>query len=309
MTMLLLGIIILVMLGFIGYLWRRNRQMYHAIDVMLDEVLDDEKITELDICEGEISALAAKAKRVQEKVVLSVSEAEKEREAVKQLISNLSHQVKTPLSVLVMYQEMLNEESLDIETRIAFGAKMKKQVDKLEWILGALFKMVELEQNAVVFDAEPLLLRQTLIDALGAVMDKIAAKNQSLNILPFDDVLVWHNRRWTIEVFINLLENAIKYTSQGGKITINVQTMEMYTQISISDTGCGIHEEERTAIFQRFYRGKDVENVEGSGLGLALSRLILSREKGYITVESKYGEGSTFSVFLQNCHNNDVDLS
>ena len=134
---------------------------------------------------------------------------------MKQLISNLSHQVKTPLSVIVMYQEMLADESLDVETRKVFAVKMKKQVDKLEWILGALFKMVELEQNAVVFDAEPLLLRETLIDAIGAVMDKVAAKDQSLNILPFNDVLVWHNRRWTIEVFINLLENAIKYTVQG----------------------------------------------------------------------------------------------
>ena len=134
---------------------------------------------------------------------------------MKQLISNLSHQVKTPLSVIVMYQEILADESLDVETRKVFAVKMKKQVDKLEWILGALFKMVELEQNAVVFDAEPLLLRETLIDAIGAVMDKVAAKDQSLNILPFNDVLVWHNRRWTIEVFINLLENAIKYTVQG----------------------------------------------------------------------------------------------
>lgn len=215
MTMLLLGMTIFVMIGFIGGLWRRNRRMYRAIDMMLDEILDDEKITESDICEGEISALAAKVKRVQEKVASSVSEAEKEREAVKQLISNLSHQVKTPLSVIVMYQEMLADESLDVETRKVFAVKMKKQVDKLEWILGALFKMVELEQNAVVFDAEPLLLRETLIDAIGAVMDKVAAKDQSLNILPFNDVLVWHNRRWTIEVFINLLENAIKYTVQG----------------------------------------------------------------------------------------------
>lgn len=113
MTMLLLGMTIFVMIGFIGGLWRRNRRMYRAIDMMLDEILDDEKITESDICEGEISALAAKVKRVQEKVASSVSEAEKEREAVKQLISNLSHQVKTPLSVIVMYQEMLADESLD----------------------------------------------------------------------------------------------------------------------------------------------------------------------------------------------------
>lgn len=106
-----------------------------------------------------------------------------------------------------------------------------------------------------------------------------------------------------MEVFVNLLENAVKYTQEGGRIFITVHPYEIYTEIRISDNGRGIRQEELTDIFKRFYRSPEVENLEGSGIGLYLSNLILEKEKGYITVTSEYGKGSSFSVFLQNCKN------
>ena len=106
-----------------------------------------------------------------------------------------------------------------------------------------------------------------------------------------------------MEVFVNLLENALKYTKKGGRILISVKSYELYTEISFSDTGQGIRQEEMTDIFKRFYRSPEVENMEGSGIGLYLSKLILEKEKGYITAASQYGKGSRFSVFLQNCKN------
>ena len=106
-----------------------------------------------------------------------------------------------------------------------------------------------------------------------------------------------------MEVFVNLLENAMKYTEKGGSISIRVKAYELYTEIQISDNGRGIRQEELTDIFKRFYRSPEVENMEGSGIGLYLANLILEKEKGYITVLSEYGKGSCFSVFLQNCKN------
>ena len=104
-------------------------------------------------------------------------------------------------------------------------------------------------------------------------------------------------------MFVNLLENAIKYTEKGGTVCVSVHPYELYTEIRISDNGRGIRQEELTDIFKRFYRSPEVENMEGSGIGLYLSNLILEKEKGYITVVSEYGKGSCFSVFLQNCKN------
>ena len=285
------------------YGWWRNRKMYRTIDRMLDEILDGEPVSQSDIREGEISVLASKAKRVKEKVDLGISTAEEEKEQVKSLISNMSHQLKTPLAGLMMYREMLEDENLDEETRKRFLGKMKGQSEKIDWILQSLFKMVNLEQGAVVFEAEALPVRDTILDAVTAVLDRADRRNIRILTEPFEDRLLWHNRKWTAEVLVNLLENAVKYTEPGGRITISVCPMEMYTEIAVRDTGRGIRQEELTEIFKRFYRSRDVENIEGSGIGLYLSRLILEHETGYMTAESELGEGSKFSVFLQNCQN------
>lgn len=275
--------------------------MYRTIDRMLDEILDGEPISQSDIREGEISVLASKAKRVKEKVDLGISTAEEEKEQVKSLISNMSHQLKTPLAGLMMYREMLEDEGTDEEMRKRFLGKMKGQSEKIDWILKSLFKMVNLEQGAVVFEAEALPVRDTILDAVTAVLDRADQRNIRILTEPFEDRLLWHNRKWTAEVLVNLLENGVKYTEPGGCITISVNPMEMYTEIAVRDTGRGIRKEELNEIFKRFYRSRDVENIEGSGIGLYLSRLILEQEKGYMTAESVLGEGSKFSVFLQNC--------
>ena len=239
--------------------------MYRTIDRMLDEILDGEPISQSDIREGEISVLASKAKRVKEKVDLGISTAEEEKEQVKSLISNMSHQLKTPLAGLMMYREMLEDEGLDEETRKRFLGKMKGQSEKIDWILKSLFKMVNLEQGAVVFEAEALPVRDTILDAVTAVLDRADQRNIRILTEPFEDRLLWHNRKWTAEVLVNLLENAVKYTEPGGCITISVNPMEMYTEIAVRDTGRGIRKEELNEIFKRFYRSRDVENIEGSG--------------------------------------------
>lgn len=285
------------------YFWQRERKMVKTMDHMLDEILDGETISYSDLEEGALSALAAKMKRVQEKVDASVAVAEAEKESVKQLISNMSHQLKTPLAGLMMYRDMLEDNELDAVTRQKFLTKMKGQAEKIDWILNALFKMVELEQGAVVFDAIALPLRQTLVDAISAVLDKAERRQITITLMPFEEQTVWHNRKWTAEVFVNILENAIKYSEPGSSVTVSVHPLELYTEVRFVDTGRGIREEELTKIFKRFYRSSDVEELEGCGIGLALSRMILENEKGYMTVASTYGVGSTFSVFLQNCHN------
>ncbi|MEE0434082.1 MAG: HAMP domain-containing sensor histidine kinase [Peptococcaceae bacterium] len=285
------------------YFWQREHKTIQIVNRMLDDILDGEVISYPDIEEGARSALAAKMKHVQEKVDASVAVAEAEKESVKQLVSNMSHQLKTPLAGLMMYREMLEDDGLNEATRQKFLAKMKGQTEKLDWILNALFKMVELEQGAVVFEAVAQPLRPTLVDAISAVFDKAERRQITITLEPFEDLNVWHNRKWTAEVFVNILENAIKYSAPKSSVTVSVHPLELYTEIRFTDHGCGIRHEELNAIFQRFYRSSDVEELEGCGIGLALSRMILENEKGYITVISTYGVGSTFSVFLQICHN------
>lgn len=286
--------------------YRQKRRLYRLVTQMLDELLDDKAVTLTDLEEGEISALAGRAKRLSEKLQFEISQAEQEKEQVKSLISNMSHQLKTPLANIMMYEEILTSEGSDgtelsREEQKKFLKKMRIQSEKVNWILNSLFRMVKLEQNVIQFEAGPNLIRKTILDAVNLIYEKAQAKEIEIETKYFPDCSLFHNPKWTTEVFANLLENAVKYTRRDGRITIGMNRMEMYTEIWIRDTGIGIAPEELPEIFRRFYRSPDVENLEGSGIGLYLSKLILEKEKGYMNVASRKGEGSCFSVFLQNC--------
>ena len=262
------------------YEYRRRKKLYRETDRMLESILEGDPILVSDLKEGEVSALSGKIRKIQE-------------------MQEMSHQLKTPLANIRMYEEILREENQDAETREKFLAKMQTQSEKLEWILNSLFKMVKLEQNVMVFEVSMCPIRKTILDAVNLVYEKAARKQILIKTGYIPDLLLYHNAKWTSEVFVNLLENAVKYTGEGGTIQIDLNQYEMYAEIRITDTGIGIRKEEIPRIFQRFYRSKDVENLEGSGIGLYLSRLIAEKEKGYIQVESVYGKGSCFSVFLR----------
>ena len=159
-------VILLFVILFIAVMeWYQKRRMYQLIDQMLEQVLNREKIEISDIQEGEISALASKVIRVQEKLEYEVNQAQKEKEQVKCLISNMSHQLKTPLSNVVMYRDLLELEP-EAEQRANFLERMKIQLEKLDWILQSLFKMVKLEQGVIQFETEQSSLKETLLSAL-----------------------------------------------------------------------------------------------------------------------------------------------
>lgn len=178
---------------------------------------------------------------------------------------------------------------------------MQVQLNKIEWILQSLFKMVRLEQGAIQFEIEPQGIRDTILGAVNTVYEKAEQKQILIVTDSFKDTLLYHNRKWTMEVLNNILENAVKYSKEQTQIKIEVYPLELFTEIRITDQGIGIKKAEQTEIFKRFYRSKEVEQKEGSGIGLYLCRLILEQENGYLTVASEYGKGSSFSVFLQNC--------
>lgn len=298
------SIILLILLFFVVW-WsiREKRKTYRRIDELLDRVLNQEIILDSDVKEGEYSALVSKIKQIQEVLENHARSAETEKEQVKSLVSNMSHQLKTPLANLSLYAEILGKSELSKERKNEFFSKMQRQIEKLNWMVESLSKMVKLEQNLDDFEIKNTKIRQTILDSVDTVYEKLEKKDIQLDMESFEDRFLYHNRKWTVEVFVNLLENAIKYTEKGGFISIRVKSYELYTEIQISDNGRGIRQEELTDIFKRFYRSPEVENVEGSGIGLYLCNLILEKEKGYITAISEYGKGSCFSVFLQNCKN------
>ena len=283
----------------IGYRIYQKRKTYRLIDRLLDSVLNREMIAASDVEEGEYSALVSKIKQIQEVLDNHVNSAEQEKEQVKSLVSNMSHQLKTPLANISLYAEILSKEEITPEQKTMFSEKMQRQIEKQSWIVESLSKMVKLEQNIDGFEVKDTGIKQTILGAVDTIYEKLEKKGINFTLEPFEDRVLYHNRKWTEEVFVNLLENAVKYTEGRN----NSSCQNKITEIQIADNGCGIRQEELTEIFKRFYRSPEVENMEGSGIGLYLSNLILEKEKGYMTVDSEYGKGSCFSVFLQNCKN------
>lgn len=290
------------------FFYRREQRNYRKIDFMLDEVLNESLLSQNALKEGQLSMLANKVLRIQDKMKIEISQAEQEREQVKGLISNMSHQLKTPLANIMMYQELLEDESLLPSERIEFLQRLKVQSEKIDWILNSLFKMVKLEQDVIIFEPDNLPVKPTLAKAVTGVYAKAQKKNIQIVTEEFQDQILWHNEIWTAEALENILENAVKYTPEGGQIAINFQKYEMYSTISVADTGIGITKDEQSKIFHRFYRSPKVENMEGSGIGLYLSKLILEKEHGYITLDSNYEKGTKFTVYLQNCKHKNSHL-
>lgn len=279
----------------------KNKITYRKINEILEKIIDGKSIAEVPFNESELSLLSNQLKAISNKLDFEISRADSEKEQIKQLISNMSHQLKTPLANVMMYEELLDSNNLSEAQKADFLKKLKAQSEKINWLLKSLFKMSKLEQNVIEFDLMETGIKDTIRNAISSIYEKAEKKNIEIHVADIGDVILLHNPKWTSEVFENLLENAIKYTAPFGSIEISVECLETYSMIHIKDNGIGISKEEIPYIFNRFYRSENVNEIEGSGIGLYLSKMILEKEKGYMAVQSETGKGSTFSVFLQNC--------
>lgn len=219
-----------------------------------------------------------------------------EKESIKALVADISHQTKTPLANICLYLEQLEGD----HAATPILPKMQQQVDKLQFLLENMVKISRLETGAVRIHMQPALLVNTLADAVAAVVLKAEQKQVSLRTEVDDRLVLSHDRKWTAEALYNLLDNAVKYTPTGGQVTLSVCRQPVFTQIRVCDNGKGIAQERQGAIFTRFYREPEVHNSEGAGLGLYLTRKIVALQGGYIEVCSTPGQGSVFTINLPN---------
>ncbi|WP_438619608.1 sensor histidine kinase [Paraclostridium sp.] len=223
-----------------------------------------------------------------------------EKESIKTLISDISHQIKTPIANISMYNETLINRELDREKQIQFLQNMQSQVNKLEWLVKSLIKMSRLENGIISLNIKKSRISDTIANAISGVYLKTQRKNIDIIIDLDEKIEIYHDKRWTSEAFFNIIENAIKYTNDFGHIKIKVEKMEIFTKISVEDSGIGIEEHEINNIFKRFYRSAEVGEIEGVGVGLYLVREIITKQNGYLKVESQKGKGSIFSVYMKN---------
>ena len=227
---------------------------------------------------------------------LEISE---EKDKLKELVSDISHQTKTPIANIKLYLEMMADE-IDYNRNQEYLKKMNSQVEKLDFLLQSMVKMSRLETGTIKIQKQYSPLADTLAMAISNVVIKADKKNIKIDGQYDEQLMIKHDKKWTAEAIFNILDNAVKYTADGGNIHIVVCRQELFTKISIEDTGKGIAPERQATIFTRFYREPEVHDTEGIGIGLYLAREIITLQNGYIEVQSQVGIGSTFMIYLSN---------
>ena len=223
---------------------------------------------------------------------------DEERQELQSLISDISHQVKTPVSNLKMAADTLLEKPVSEAERTDFIRGILSQTDKLDFLFQALVKTSRLETGIIQLEKKPVRLFDTVAQAMSGIVYGAEKKEIAVSVDCPDDLILSHDSKWTAEALFNLLDNAVKYTPAGGKIAVSVVLWEMYVEVKVSDTGKGISENNQAAIFRRFYREEEVHEQPGVGIGLYLAREIVTQQGGYIKVVSETEKGSDFSIML-----------
>lgn len=223
---------------------------------------------------------------------------DEERQELQTLVSDISHQVKTPVSNLKMVTDTLLTRSVSEAERIDFIRGIRVQTDKLDFLFQALVKTSRLETGIIRLEKKAGRIYDTVAQAMSGIVYAAEKKQIGVSVDCPENLMVAHDSKWTSEALFNLLDNAVKYTPIGGKIDVTVEQWEMYLEIKVTDTGKGISESNQAAIFRRFYREEEVHEQPGVGIGLYLAREIITQQGGYIKVVSELGEGSSFSIML-----------
>lgn len=275
---------------------------YTAIDIVLDHVYaGDGHMPYETEDDSRLSKLTHKAVKAVQINSMSAAQLKQEKETIQGFISDMSHQMKTPLSSICMYTDLLIEDDVSQEERQEFLLRTKECADKLQWIMDSLIKMSRLEIGAIELAPAPAGIKQTISDSITVVLGAAAQRNMTIQADAFEDIRLWHDRKWTAEAITNVLENAVKYGYPNSTIRISIDTLPTYTKLVVTNQGSGIAHDEWNSIYKRFYRGKNAQETSGAGLGLYLASLIMEKQGGYIQVDSEPGQYASFSLFLQNC--------
>ena len=274
---------------------RKTKRTLKLLNHMLDCALDG-SFTEDTFDESLLSAVESRLNQYLISSAVSARNLSTEKEKIKELLSDISHQTKTPIANILLYTQLLGEQNLP-ETSRACVLSLEAQAEKLSFLIASLVKLSRLETGVLTLNPVSQKITQMLEEAVEQYAPKAAQKGIQLTLDSSDAGAVF-DYKWTTEALCNLLDNAVKYTPAGGGIRVSAREYDLFCRIDVADTGMGIAEAELAKVFLRFYRSSTVGEQEGVGIGLYLTRQILAGQGGYIKVTSTPGKGSVFSMFL-----------
>lgn len=289
--------------GWCYLIYRREYRNYQSIYRYLEEFeLGNYRYQgkESSMEPGIHSQLAEQLARMGEAFDTLKRRLEGEKENTKELVTDISHQLKTPVAALKLGHELLRDESLTEEERQEFLERNGREIMRLSQLLETLSNLSMLEADMIRLSPRDASLKETLIRAVNGIYIKAEEKQIEIELADFEAVRLVHDVRWTAEAISNVLDNAVKYSPSGTKVQIRVEAMVSYVFIEVEDEGIGIAKSEYPDIFKRFYRGSDsvVESQEGAGVGLYLVRKILEEQGGSVRAYQAHGGGTVIQIML-----------
>ncbi len=275
----------------------RTGKTLRRLDEMLEAAING-TFEESRFDETQLSRLESRWKQYLTMSERSLKQTRQERENMKKLVSDISHQTRTSLSNILLYTELLEDQTENEDSK-KLAHQILSQTKKLEFLIQALVKMSRLETDILEVTPVQQPIRLLVERAVEEMIPRAEEKQiQIVCSLP-ENAQAVYDLKWTAEALGNILDNAVKYSPAGSQITVEGREFEIYACITVTDQGIGIQESEKAQIFGRFYRSAQVQQEDGIGIGLYLAREILRRENGYIKVCAREGTGSSFSVYLK----------
>lgn len=274
---------------------KRVKETYRHLLETLDRALSGKR-GDVRFDESMDAALTERLNRLLRVYDVNHDAAGQERDAMKTLISDISHQIRTPLANIMLYSDLLREKEAEGEGA-ALAGRIRSQSEKLDFFMKELVRTSYIQQEMI--SMSPSMTDVEEIVDMACQMVELAAMKKNITILRNSgDERCCADSRWTAEALGNVLDNAVKYSDEGASVQVETVPYESFVCIRVRDFGPGIREDEQGKIFQRFYRSDDVRDKPGFGIGLYLVREILGKQGGYVKVESEPGKGTTMKLFL-----------
>ena len=292
------GVILLLISAVIIYL--ELKKTYGKVNeayTYVDDILKGEKATTLDYeGEGEFPILANEINKMVSVIKKDNEIINREKEYLKEILADISHQLKTPLTSITMLTDILiQKNNMDRQKQVEFLNKIYTQSEKMEWLIYNLLKIARLDAGSTEFEHKKVSLDTVINASIGLLEPKIMDKNIKLNIKGEDTYFIG-DKEWSTEAITNILKNAIEHSFKDGEIEITKEDNAVFSRLIIRDNGEGISKKDLPNIFKRFYTGSKGSKPDSIGIGLAMAKSIIERQNGDILVKSKEGNGTEFKI-------------
>lgn len=282
------------------YFWKQNQIMEDAIS-QINLFLSGNTDSRIDCdYEGSLYKLFHAVNTLSTALNTHAIKEQKVKEFLKGTISDISHQLKTPLAALNIYNGLLQDETEDIAAMREFAIKSEKEIDRIEILVQNLLKITKLDAGYIIIEKSPENVANMINDIHQHFEFRAKSEQKTIILSGSDNIELFCDRDWMTEAISNIIKNSLDHTDSSCQIIIEWKRLPAVTQITIKDNGSGIHPEDINHIFKRFYRSSFSKDTQGIGLGLPLAKAIVEAHNGNITVESALGKGSVFVLSFLN---------